>query len=260
MSRHQAEQLNTLGDEAANRGDRASARQDYTRATSADPSWSVPWYNLGFLAKYDRQWAESLRANAQAAQLAPDNDAAWWNLGIAATALRDWKQARWAWHNVGISLPPGEGDCAGPSMLAAVRLSSSQEVVWGERIDPARMILLNVPRPESQRRFQDVVLHDGAPNGTRTMNGTELPIFDELEVWESSRFVTYEVALQLPHAGAKAVLAEICTERGLGLEDWSAAHAGAPTAAIAAESEAAVHGVLQEWAERVPGAGLRSPG
>ena len=256
MHRKLAVKLNTRGQEADARGDRALARLEYMRAASEDPTWGVPWYNLGFLAKSERNWEEGLRCNLQAAELEPGHEAAWWNLGIAATALRDWKQARRAWGQVGVNLPEGDGDCAGPSMLVAVRLSSSQEVVWGERIDPARIILLNVPLAASQRRFKDIVLNDGAPNGTRTMNGAEFPVFDELEVWQASNFVTYQISLTLPNAGAKAVLVELCTQRGLGFEDWS--HNGEPVAAIAAEAEGVVREVLREWGQRVDGAGIRS--
>ena len=33
----------------------------YQKAIKADPVWSVPWYNLGLLYKYDLQWQDALR-------------------------------------------------------------------------------------------------------------------------------------------------------------------------------------------------------
>jgi len=66
-------------------------------ATRVDPTWSVPWYNLGLQAKYGGRWQESVRFNQRALQLNASDEAAWWNLGIAATAVRDWDEARRAW-------------------------------------------------------------------------------------------------------------------------------------------------------------------
>jgi hypothetical protein len=81
-------------------------------------------------------------------------------LGIAATALHDWPEA---------------------AATACVRLNpqSSGEVVWGERLDPARLVILNVPLPESRHRFRDIILNDGAENGTRAVGGIQVPVFAE---------------------------------------------------------------------------------
>jgi hypothetical protein len=50
-----------------------------------------------------------------------------------------------------------------PPVTACVRLNpqSSGEVVCGERLDPARLLILSVPLPESRHRFYDIVLNDG---------------------------------------------------------------------------------------------------
>jgi hypothetical protein len=108
-------------------------------------------------------------------------------------------------------------------MTACVRLNPNEtpEVVWGERVDPVRFVVLNVPLPESQRRFRDIVLNDGAQYGTRTRDGIELPVFDELELWRPSRWATFQIILQVPSAECESILVELCHERDFGIEDWS---------------------------------------
>jgi len=87
-----------------------------------------------------------------------------------------------------------------PAVTACVRLNprSSGEVVWGERLDPARLLILNVPLPESRHRFRDIVLNDGAENGTRVVDGDQVPVFDELGVWRASEYSTLRVRLLVP--------------------------------------------------------------
>ena len=101
---------------------------------------SEHWYNAGLAAKYKGELTESLRCNQKAVELDPRNEAAWWNLGIAATALRNWPEARRAWRGFGIDVPPGDNEMRDAGQTACVRLNPSAdgEVVWGERIDPAR--------------------------------------------------------------------------------------------------------------------------
>lgn len=223
MRRALANWLNYQGRTSDQSGNVPAALRWYRLATRLDPNWSVPWYNLGLIAKYSGDWQESLRLNAQSAGLAGDDEASWWNLGIAATAVRDWRTARKAWGQVGIDVPPGDEEWQWEPTAACVRLNpdGNGEVVWGERIDPARIVLTNVPLPESKHRFRDIVLHDGAANGHRVLNETEVPVFDELEVWAPSSFVTFVTVLLLPNHESEHRLIEICLEMGLGIEDWS---------------------------------------
>jgi tetratricopeptide (TPR) repeat protein len=102
-----ADWLNTRGMAAHDRGHRDKAIASYRRAARWDPEWSVPWYNLGLLAKYEHDWPASLAHNQQAVKIDPSNEAAWWNLGIAATALANWSEARRAWKAYGIDIPEG---------------------------------------------------------------------------------------------------------------------------------------------------------
>jgi hypothetical protein len=157
-----------------------------------------------------------------------------------------------------------------------VRLNPNgkSEVVWGRRLDPVRILVENVPLPESNRRCDDIILHDGAPAGTRVSGGQEYPVFDELEVWRVSKHSTFEVDLVAPNETAFASLVAKCQEEQLGVEDWStirtlceACSRGIPGEhhctkvrngekryGFAAPSEAALQRVLAEWSELEDGA------
>jgi hypothetical protein len=108
--------------------------------------------------------------------------------------------------------------------MAPVRVNPEQnpEVVWARRIDPARAVLSSVPFPESGRRWRDVILHDGAPNGERNVDGRTYSVFDEIEVWESSNIPTLRADIHVASDDDAADLVDAFTEAGWGAEDWSA--------------------------------------
>src|SRR5205823_1146695 len=85
--------------------------------------------------------------------------------------------------------------------LACVRLDpdGDAEVVWVRRICPTRGRVLSVPFTD--RRFGEIVVHDGAPNGERRAGGDAYPVFDELALWQSSDTATWRAI----HAKAEAV-------------------------------------------------------
>jgi hypothetical protein len=197
----------------------------YSLASLIDPAFSAPWYNRGLIAKYRRKWEESLRCNQKAVSLNPGNEAAWWNFGIAATALHDWPEAWRAWQKYGVQLDEGTGEVTLPVASGCARLNpdpeAEGEVVWGERIDPARFVVLNVPLLGSNHRYRDIILNDGAPRGTRENNGEKFDVFNELEVWQASEYKTFEADLEIPSEPAERQLSEICRKYDLGIEDWS---------------------------------------
>jgi|SRR5579859_179345 len=272
MKRAIARWLNNQGSTTGDRGSRRAARVFYGVASWIDPSWSVPYYNLGLNAKYAGEWERSRAYNQRAVSLNPKDEDAWWNLGIAATALSDWPEARRAWKGFGIEIPEEEGEFMMPSGTACVRLDPNVagEVVWGRRIDPARMLILNVPLPESKHRYHDVVLNDGAPNGTRMLKGTEVPVFDELMIWKPSDYSTFRVSIKVSTEAAHAALEALCEEKGIGIEDWStvrficsecsrgnpgphdckspAPESGESTLGFAAKSKDELIDMLQNWA------------
>jgi tetratricopeptide (TPR) repeat protein len=218
-----AQSLNDLGNSCENRGKRRSARLLYRSAAILRPHWSSPWYNLGLQAKYLCDWSASLQFNERAATLDPNDEASWWNLGIAATALKDWPRARRAWKSCGIELEDGSDEVLMPPVTACVRLdpNNSGEVVWGTRIDPARIEILNVPLPNSNRRFRDIILNDGAVEGTRKSGEREYPVFDELAIWKRSNYSTFQSAVALENADAERQLINMCNQNDIGIENWS---------------------------------------
>lgn len=259
------------------------AIEQYRKAIKADPRWSVPWYNLGLIYKYQRHWADSLECNRKAAKFDPTDGPAWWNMGIAATALGDWAEARRAWAGFGIELPPGDGPIEMKIGLTPIRLNpdTEPEVVWCQRIDPARAIIDNIPLPESEHRYGDLLLHDGAPMGTRKLHDHEVPVFNELQILEQSEFGTYEASIDGATSKDVELLVELAHEQNLAAEDWSANirrlckacsegrpfddehkgehnHDRAPgpmsdrRIAIAALREEKVHHLLELWREKAP--------
>jgi len=175
-----ASRLNERGRELAAKGWFAEAEEAYRAAAEARPDWSAPWFNLGLMHKHQGNWEASFECNQRASTLDPEDEGAWWNLGIAATALGRWDVARRAWERCGIEIPPGEGPLDLELGPVPIRLKEAEEVLWSRRIDPARAILMNVPLPGSGHRWRDLVLHDGAANGHRTLRGRQVPVFDEL--------------------------------------------------------------------------------
>ena len=179
-------------------------------------------YNLGLAAKYRGEWEESLARNRRAAELNSEDEASLWNLGIAATALRDWSEARRAWLACGVTLLEGDGEPEIAECWGCVRLNpdSSGEVVWGKRIDPARIRVMNVPLPKADRRYGDIILNDGAEEGTRTSRGRDYPVFNELALWKRSNYSTYEVQVGTVSGEARESLRRLCEGADMAFEDW----------------------------------------
>ena len=214
---------NQEGNKLLEKGDHLAAEQKFIKATKQAPNWDAPWYNLGLVYKRLRKWEQSFECNDRATRLEPKNEGAWWNLGIAATALSNWRAARFAWTNFGIELPNGEGPIEMNLGFTPIRLNpeTSGEVVWCDRIDPARAIIRNVPFPTSNHRFGDLILHDGEPNGYRQFRGHEVPVFDELELIEPSHFATFEVVIEASNSQDRESLLDLSNERAVILENWS---------------------------------------
>lgn len=222
-SEAEARRLNEEGRRLDAAGDGDAAVAAYRRAIDADPGWSVPWYNLGLVYKYRGAWQEALRCTRRASEIDPDDGDVWWNHGIAATALGHWDEAREAWKACGIPLPAGGGPPVMALGLVPIRLDPTgpAEVVWCDRIDPARAVIRNVPLPASGRRWRDVVLHDGAINGVRVVDGREYGVFDELGLLERSAYRTYEVHLHGVGEEHQERLRGLAEALEAGAENWS---------------------------------------
>jgi ribosomal protein S27AE len=258
--------------------DRAAAAALYREAVELDPGLGEAWFDLGLVHKWSGEWEEAFDCNLRAAELIGErrDEPAWWNLGIAATALHRWDVARRAWRNYGVDIPDGVGPIEADLGHGPVRLNpdGDAEVVWGQRIDPARMRLTSIPFPASGHRWADVVLHDGAPNGYRTVDGQEWPVFDELLRWAPSDVPTVEAAVSADSDDDLDELIAMVVGAGHAAEDWTrnvrtlcrrcsegSVHAEHAEEALASGREhwvgiaaplAAATAVVSEW-ERVPG-------
>lgn len=226
--RGRASRANDRASELRDAGKKAQAIASYQRAMAIDPTWAVPFYNLGLLHKYQSEWQAALAANLRATELDPADQASWWNLGIAATALGRWEVARRAWLGAGVKVPEGEGPIDYPCGLNPIRLdpNGDAETVWADRLDPARARLSSIPLGEYC--FGDVVLNDGAPTGYRQLRGQDVPVFNCLALLEPSPLATWcvEIDLEAPKRDAREPgpfdeLDVIARERGLAAENWT---------------------------------------
>jgi tetratricopeptide (TPR) repeat protein len=219
LRRQEAERLH----EQARELDDEPALAMYRRVLELDPDRPSTLYNIGLIHKYRGEWHASREFNQRSVNLRPDDDAANWNLAIAATALRDWATARAVWRRLGILTKDGTGPIEGNFGMTPVRLDpdGDGEVVWGDRIDPVRVKLSNVPYPASGFRYGDIVLHDGAAVGTREIDGQEYPVFNVLELFEASTWSTYEAEVHAPSETDAADLAEALEKAHVVNEDWT---------------------------------------
>jgi hypothetical protein len=204
-------------------GDDERALRLYHQALLLDPERPSTFYNIGLIHKYRGEWAESLAFNRRAVELCPDDEASNWNLAIAATALCDWATARAAWQRLGIQVADGHGPIEDDFGITPVRLNPDDagEVVWGRRVDPVRVRIENIPYASSGYRAEDIVLHDGAPTGTRTSQGREYDVFNVLQLHQPSRMTTFELEVQVDSPAAiEALEAAVAAQAGH-VEDWT---------------------------------------
>lgn len=218
-----AARLNEQANELGSAGDTDGARALYLQAASAQPQWAVPWFNLGLLHKYRGEWQPSLDANQAALARDPSHEGAIWNAGIAATALGQWRLARGLWRRYGIDMADSDEPAAFAPSLTPIRVHPAQapEVVWADRIDPARAVVRSVPTAASGRRYGDLLLHDGAPNGYRRLRGRDLAVFDELQVLAPSDYETWVLEVEHLHTDQADALAQRLVDADLPAENWT---------------------------------------
>lgn len=195
----------------------------YLKAIELDPNLSSALYNLGLIYKYRNQWRASLEYNQKALQLSPDDQAACWNTAIAATALRQWDVARACWQQAGMQLDGEAGPIDMDFGATPVRLNpdGNAEVVWARRLCPVRARIENIPFAESGFRFGDIVLHDGAAVGYRESGGREYPVFNVLELFETSQHETWIAVVELEQDQDLNQLTALFDATAHEFEDWS---------------------------------------
>lgn len=179
------------------------------------------WFNAGLAYKFAGDWDNAFLTGLEAAKYAkPGNeDPAFWNLGIAATIKRDWATARRCWTSYGLEVAPGEGEINGDYGPCCVRINTQQgqEVVWVRRLCPTRARILSVPL-DTHRRFGEVIVHDGAPNGERRVSWGTVPVFDELVLFEESDIETLTATIAAHQEADVEELLQLFGGAGWGIE------------------------------------------
>lgn len=233
LSSRRAASLHAAGVECSETGNEDGAIENYQKALTLEPKRGDTLYNLGLIYKYRGDWAKSFEFNRRAREFQPSDEATLWNLAIAATALRDWRTAREVWRTLKIITEDGEGPINQDRGQTPVRVNPDGvaervenrpvEVVWSDCLCPVRSRITNIPTGATGFRYGDVVLHDGAPVGYRLNGrGKERAVFNVLELFEPSRFSTYEVAIYVESAESLKALERLCEIAGVEIEDWTA--------------------------------------
>jgi hypothetical protein len=78
-----------------------------------------------------------------------------------------------------------------------------------------------VPSPASHRRFSDLLLNDGLPQGYRLYQGRRITIFNEISVLTPSVYATYEVVIENITDVARLALVALAEKHEIGIEEWS---------------------------------------
>jgi tetratricopeptide (TPR) repeat protein len=229
LSARRAANLHAAGVECSETGNEDGAIENYNKALELDPKRGDTLYNLGLIYKYRGDWPKSFEFNARARAFQPSDEATLWNLAIAATALRDWSTARDVWRTLKIITEDGEGPINEDRSRTPVRVNADGasnraiEVVWSKGLCPVRSRILNIPTGATGFRYGDIILHDGAPVGYRlNEHGQERPVFNVLELFEPSRYCTYEAAVDVGTAEEFQGLERLCESAGIEIEDWTA--------------------------------------
>jgi tetratricopeptide (TPR) repeat protein len=209
--------------EASDSGNKEKAIKIYEKILSEKEDWSKPHYNLGLIYKYRLEWDKSYQFNKRAVELNPKDEASQWNLGIAATMLQDWRLARQCWNFFGMKYKIVDEDTAGNIGKTPIRINPNEEgeIVWATRICPARAIINNIPYPESNHRYKDIVLNDGAANGYRQSEGKEYAVLDEIQHLSKSEYQTFSIKSKLPNKKHFEELEERCEKVGIAVENWT---------------------------------------
>ena len=131
---------------------------------------------------------------------------------------------RKAWKENGIELKDELGPINMNFGMTPVRLNpdlKAGEVVWATRIDPVRAKLDSIPYKESGYKYGDIVLHDGAAEGYRKVGEIEYPVFNALELFESSKFKTSIVTVLISSENDLTELEKIFSKSEHNFEDWT---------------------------------------
>lgn len=107
----------------------------------------------------------------------------------------------------------------------------------------ARAIIQNVPLAASGHRYGDLLLHDGAPEGTRILDGREVPVFNALQLLHASDYGAYTVHVRVEGADdMRAVAAVLLATTVLAVSCGGSAPVADTSPAVTVIADGAVSG------------------
>ena len=220
-----AEQLLREAEAYNRKGDVYTAVKLYKKVIRLAPDWVQPYLHLSVLYKDRADWKTCLHYTQKSLQFDPESTQAWTILGLAYTAMKKWKGARQAWNQLGYGFR--ETDRSTDFDLGAIALClnprTQPEVVWARQLDPARAVVLSIPQPGTGHRYLDTILFDPSSEGTQIVGAKKRPAYNELQILRSSPFKTFSVELQEVTDAQIDTLARLCSDEGVGFDNWSAA-------------------------------------
>jgi tetratricopeptide (TPR) repeat protein len=199
-------------------GDLYNAVKLYKLLVREAPEWVEPFRQLGKFYKNRGEWKPAFHYTKKALAMDPSLQTAWWDLSIAATALDKPGLARGIWSKFG---HPVEKPWPHRPVSIRMQYDRHYEIVWAKSLDPVRASIQNIPAPNSDRRFGDIVLFDREVAGHHIVQRKRYPVFDELGLYKRSLYQTYSCQVWPREKTDVDLLDKLAVQAGLGFEVWS---------------------------------------
>lgn len=193
------------------------AKKSYARLVELLPNTSWAHYNQGLFFKTRGYFAEGVRANQKAMELAEElSDSYQWNLGICATGSGQGEIALSIWKAIGNKLEMGRFNLPeGGYPTCKVRLAEHplaerdadhdypglEETIWIERLSPCHGIIRSVLYQDLGVDYGDVILFDGAPVAYHKYGDQQIPVFPHLATVKKNNYQFFDFAGTQAKAG-----------------------------------------------------------
>lgn len=197
-------------------GDSYLAIKLFRKIIRLDKHWPPAYARLGLIYKNRAEWKPALYYCKKTLALDPTLADVWWALGISATALKKYGIAKSVWSKFGYDNFTGPGP-----VCIRLKYQKQLEILWVKPIDPARGYIVNIPHPNSDRRYRDVVLFDREVIGHNVIDRRRVPIYEELSLYKRSGFQTFSCSLSTQNEQDLYRLERLCQEHHIGFEIWS---------------------------------------
>lgn len=186
------------------------AEKSYMRLVELLPETAWVYYSLGLYFKTRGRFAEGVKANQKAIELAGESyDSYQWNLGICATGAGQGEVALKIWKEIGQKIEMGllglpEGGYPSCKVRLAERPLSQrskdndnpglEETIWIERLSPCHGIIRSVLYQNLGVDYGDVILFDGAPITYHKYGDKQIAVFPHLATIKNSNYQFFDFA------------------------------------------------------------------